>query len=52
MTGRWRRARVVASAGLLVAGAWGAGSAHSPDEASAPTAGEVTLIAERTGTTP
>ena len=53
MTGRWRRARVVASAGVLVAGAWGAGSAQRTDDA--PASGEASVqipAAEQPGTNP
>lgn len=32
MTGRWRRARVVASAGVLVAGVWGVSASLSVDQ--------------------
>ena len=34
MTGRWRRARVVAAAGVLVAGVWGVSVSRSAGESA------------------
>lgn len=54
MTGRWRRARIVASAGVLVAGVWTVSVSRSTDQSSlgSTDSGMPTVPVDHTGDRP